>query len=282
MLVFTLEEDLINHLSTQKKNGKTLVFVPTMGALHLGHLSLIEKSSLENNLTVVSIFVNPIQFNNPSDLKNYPRTLDEDLIAIKSVNPNAIVFTPSEKSIFKDKPTNLKFNFKGLDQYMEGSSRPGHFNGVGTIVHILFNIVKPNNAYFGEKDYQQLLIIKQVNQQFKHQINIIGCPIYRETHGLAMSSRNERLSAVARQKSSIIYDCLKTIHQEFSKKSIPELKILAENIFEKHPEFKLEYLEICNADTLKPVKRKNNATKYRAFIAVQIENVRLIDNISVN
>lgn len=282
MFVFTLEEDLIQHLSTEKNNGKTLGFVPTMGALHEGHLSLIKLSSLENNLTVISIFVNPIQFNNPDDLKNYPRTLEEDIIKIKSVNPHAIVFTPSEKSIFKNKPTHLTFKFKGLDQYMEGSSRPGHFNGVGTIVHILFDIVKPSNAYFGEKDYQQLLIIKRVNEQFNHQINIVGCPIYREPHGLAMSSRNERLSTAARKKSSLIYDFLKTVREEFSDKSILELKKMATIAFSKHPEFHLEYLEICNSNTLKPVKRKKKDQVYRAFIAVQIENVRLIDNISVN
>lgn len=282
MLVFTSEEDLIEHLSKEKKNGKTLGFVPTMGALHEGHLSLIKKSWSENNLTVVSIFVNPIQFNNPEDLKKYPRTLEKDLLTIESVNSDTIVFTPSENEIFKNRTTDLKFNFKGLDQYMEGRFRPGHFNGVGTIVHILFSIVQPNRAYFGEKDYQQLLIVKQVNQQYKHHIDIIGCPIYREPHGLAMSSRNERLSADARNKSGIIYQCLQTVQQEFPYKSVLELKKVVNNLFLNHPQFKLEYFEICHRNTLKPIKRKNHSAKYRAFIAVEIENIRLIDNISVN
>lgn len=282
MLIFTLEDDLIKHLYSEKNNHKSIGFVPTMGALHEGHLSLIKKSSEENNLTVVSIFVNPIQFNNPEDLKNYPRTLEEDLLKIKQVNPNAVVFTPSENNIFKNHSNELKFNFKGLDQYMEGSSRPNHFKGVGTIVHILFDIVQPDCAYFGEKDYQQLLIIQQVNHQFKHKIKIIGCPIFREPHGLAMSSRNERLSSNARKKSSIIYECLILIQQNFKNKSILELKKLAQNFFSKYPEFKLEYLEICDSTSLKPAKRKNKSTPYRAFIAVEIENIRLIDNISVN
>jgi pantoate--beta-alanine ligase len=282
MIVFS-DEVLVNqHLNSMQAHLKSVGFVPTMGALHFGHLSLIKKSSDENEITVVSIFVNPIQFNNPEDLQKYPRTLKSDLEKIESVCSNAIVFTPNENEIFLGKKLNQKFRFGGIENQMEGKFRPGHFNGVATIVKILFDIIKPNNAYFGKKDFQQLCVVKKLVQILNLPINIIGCDIAREINGLAMSSRNERLSASAREKSSLLYKILQDSKNKFQTKTISKLKEEVIEIFKSHPEFHLEYFEICNEINLKPSKIKTKDIKYRTFIAVHIENIRLIDNISLN
>lgn len=282
MLVFNSKIKLKSHLKSQNSEYESIGFVPTMGALHLGHLSLIQNSIKKNDLTVASIFVNPTQFNNKEDLIKYPRTLEADVEKIKSVDKNVIIYAPSVEDIYDTKIESTSFNFDGLENQMEGKHRQGHFDGVGTIVKKLFEIVEPNYAYFGEKDFQQLLIVKKMVEKEKLPVKIIGCKILRETNGLAMSSRNERLSTEAREKAAIIYQFLKESKVLFQKKSAQEVSKIVEKKFKNYDEFKLEYFEICDEEKLLPCKRKIKTKKYRAFIAVFIEGIRLIDNISLS
>ncbi|RKS26564.1 pantoate--beta-alanine ligase [Flavobacterium endophyticum] len=282
MLIFNRQEDLKNHLKSVAKENTTIGFVPTMGALHQGHLSLIEKSLGENQVTVVSIFVNPTQFNNAEDLEKYPRTLEKDTQKIENVSKEVLVFAPSVEDIYNGNTVSASFNFDGLENQMEGEHRPGHFDGVGTIVKRLFEIVHPTNAYFGEKDFQQLQIVKKMVEKHQMPVNVIGCPIFREQNGLAMSSRNERLSAQQREDASLIYKTLKTAKEKFGTESAKEVTSWVESVFKKNPEFKLEYFQIADEDQLLPIQEKNNSKKYRAFIAVFINSIRLIDNISLN
>ncbi|MBA9073542.1 pantoate--beta-alanine ligase [Flavobacterium gossypii] len=282
MLIFNRQEDLKNHLKSVAKENTTIGFVPTMGALHQGHLSLIEKSLGENPVTVVSIFVNPTQFNNAEDLEKYPRTLEKDTQKIENVSKEVLVFAPSVEDIYNGNTVSASFNFDGLENQMEGEHRPGHFDGVGTIVKRLFEIVHPTNAYFGEKDFQQLQIVKKMVEKHQMPVNVIGCPIFREQNGLAMSSRNERLSAQQREDASLIYKTLKTAKEKFGTESAKEVTNWVESVFKKNPEFKLEYFQIADEDQLLPIQEKDNSKKYRAFIAVFINSIRLIDNISLN
>lgn len=282
MLIFKRQEDLKNHLKSVTEGNTTIGFVPTMGALHQGHLSLIEKSLTENQITVVSIFVNPTQFNNSEDLEKYPRTLEKDTQKIEAVSKNVIVFAPSVDDIYNGNTVSASFNFDGLENQMEGQHRPGHFDGVGTIVKRLFEIVNPTNAYFGEKDFQQLQIVKKMVEKHKMPVNVIGCPIFREPNGLAMSSRNERLSAQQKEDSSLIYKTLKTAKEKFGTENAKEITNWVESVFKENPEFRLEYFEIADEDQLLPIEEKDSSKKYRAFIAVFINSIRLIDNISLN
>ncbi|MCO6147807.1 pantoate--beta-alanine ligase [Flavobacterium sp. NRK1] len=281
MLIFNNKADLISHLSTYKNNKSTIGFVPTMGALHKGHLSLLEKSFQENIITVISIFVNPTQFNNQEDLKKYPRTLEADVEKIKTVSDAIIVFAPSVDEMYDGNTESAHFSFDGLEYQMEGSHRPGHFDGVGTIVKKLFEIVKPTNAYFGEKDFQQLQIVKKLVQKTGMPINIVGCPISREENGLAMSSRNGRLTDEEKNKAAFIYKTLKEAREKFVNESIEAVKKYVYDAFSTHPEFKMDYFEIAAEDDLVPANTKDNK-EYRGFIAVFLSNVRLIDNISLN
>ncbi len=282
MLIFKRQTDLIAHLKSFLLSKTTIGFVPTMGALHDGHLSLMAQSLLENRITVISIFVNPTQFNNPSDLEKYPRTLDSDVEKIKQLSEHIIVFAPTVTDIYEGNTTSQSFDFDGLENQMEGKFRPGHFDGVGTIVKRLFEIVTPTNAYFGEKDFQQLQIVKKMVQKHKLPVNVIGRPIFREKNGLAMSSRNERLSQEEREKSAVIFKILNQSKQKFDKKSAQEITIWVENIFKKQTDFKLDYFQIAEETTLLPCLRKDKNKKYRAFIAVFINEIRLIDTISLN
>jgi pantoate--beta-alanine ligase len=281
MLIFNTKASLAAHLASYLSNNKTIGFVPTMGALHQGHLSLLQQSAAENDITVISIFVNPTQFNNSEDLEKYPRTLDSDVSKIEQVNSNILVFAPSVQEMYEGSTVSGSFSFDGLEQQMEGRHRPGHFDGVGTIVKKLFEIVQPNNAYFGEKDFQQLQIVKKLVHKNNMPVNVIGCPIHREANGLAMSSRNERLSNKDKDKAGLIYKTLKEAREKFKSESPKTIIKYVEDIFLKHPEFKLEYIEIANEETLLPIIDKDN-NKYRAFIAVFISGIRLIDNISLN
>ena len=281
MLIFNHKDGLRTHLSDAKSHNATIGFVPTMGALHQGHLSLLEKSVAENDITVISIFVNPTQFNNPDDLLKYPRTLEADTKKITSVNNKIIIFAPSVQEMYDGNTASSHFSFDGLEHQMEGSHRPGHFDGVGTIVKKLFEIVMPDNAYFGEKDFQQLQIVKKLVEKTGLPINVIGCPISREDNGLAMSSRNERLSAEDRHRAAFIYKTLSEARDRFRKESISDIKQFVEEAFAGHPEFSMDYFEIAAEDDLKPAVLKENK-KYRAFIAVFLSDVRLIDNISLN
>jgi pantoate--beta-alanine ligase len=282
MLLFNTQNELISHLNSISNKETSVGLVPTMGALHEGHLSLLSEAYQHNTIVVVSIFVNPTQFNNAEDLAKYPKTLDKDIEKIKTISDDIIVFAPSVEDIYRGEMVSEHFDFDGLENQMEGKFRPGHFNGVGTIVKRLFDIVKPTNAYFGEKDFQQLQIVKKMVEKLKIPVTIVGCPIYRESTGLAMSSRNERLSAAERKEAAIIYKTLSQALNLFKTKSAEAVYEFVLKTFEKQNRFELEYFEIADETTLLPCIRKNKTKKYRAFIAVFVNKIRLIDTISLN
>jgi len=265
MQIFKEKALLTAYLKTIWDKNCAIGFIPTMGALHQGHLSLIKKSSDENDYNVVSIFVNPTQFNNSQDLEKYPRTLELDIEKIKKVCPDCIVFAPSVEDIYEGKTNSTPFNYDGIEHEMEGKHRPGHFDGVGTIVKILFEIVQPTNAYFGEKDFQQLQIVKKLVANNNLKVNIVGCPIFREKNGLAMSSRNERLSKTDREEASVIYKTLVTAKKMFGTKSAKEVTKWVENSFEKNKKITLEYFEIAEETTLKTCQRKSKNKKIQSF-----------------
>jgi pantoate--beta-alanine ligase len=282
MLIFYTQKDLVSHLNSISNLDTSIGFVPTMGALHQGHLSLLKEALLKNSIVVTSIFVNPTQFNNPEDLAKYPRTLEKDVEKIKAVSNKIIVYAPAVDDIYKGKTTSKHFDFDGLENQMEGKFRPGHFDGVGTIVKCLFEIVKPNFAYFGEKDFQQLQIIKKMVAKLEIPVTIIGCPIHREPNGLAMSSRNERLTPEERKEAAIIFKILKQSQKLFKTKSATVVNEWVKKTFEKKANFQLEYFQIAEEDTLLPCLRKSKIKKYRAFIAVFVNKIRLIDTIPLN
>jgi pantoate--beta-alanine ligase len=275
MILIETIEKLKEVLFRIKSNGKTIGLVPTMGALHDGHISLIRKAKSENQVVVVSIFVNPIQFDNPADLANYPRDLEKDLLLIEGFTD--IVFAPSEAEIFPTTPEE-KFDFGELDKILEGASRPGHFNGVATIVKRLFDFVQPDKAYFGEKDFQQLAIIRELVKQTKMDISIVACPVVRESNGLAMSSRNQLLSFAKRNIASKIYNIIKKskeLHAPYAKKVYDSA--LAE--VKKLEPVSLDYFAIVDETTLQPVDSFDDAKGVVACVAYSIGNVRLIDMI---
>lgn len=280
MKVYTHQKELKNLILEAKKSGKTIGFVPTMGALHEGHLSLIMKSLNENDITVMSIFVNPTQFNNVEDLEKYPRTLEADVQLVKKISNTVIIYAPNPEDVYGTDIISEKFDFEGLDKVMEGEFRPGHFDGVGTVVKKLFEIVTPNKAYFGEKDYQQLLIIKKMVEQTQLPVQVVGCPIVRNDKGLALSSRNQRLSNEMQQEATFIYKVLKQAKEMFKNQTPTEITQWVEEQFKNKKGFDLEYFTITNTNTLATVTKKEPNTTYRAFIAVYVEGVRLIDNIA--
>lgn len=282
MLLFSSKKELISHLTALKNKSISVGLVPTMGALHRGHLSLVKKAISENEVVVVSIFVNPTQFENKDDLKKYPVTLDSDLEYLKNISKELIIFAPTVRELYSNNISSKEYEFDGLDTTMEGKFRSNHFLGVATVVEKLFLIVKPNKAYFGEKDFQQLLIIKKLVEKTNMSIEIIGCPIVREPNGLAMSSRNERLTKELREQASFIYETLLAAKALFGMKSAAKVMDWIKNKFDSQPEFNLEYINITEQETLNPVKRKLKNKKYRAFIAVYANGVRLIDNIALN
>ena len=279
MLVFAKIKSVQQRIHSLNK-GTTIGFVPTMGALHEGHLSLIKQAKKENSIVVVSIFVNPTQFDKQEDLINYPKTIDSDLALLKSVNCD-IVFTPSAEEIYANQIKSQQFSFDGLEHQMEGKFRTGHFDGVGTIVKRLFEIVQPTKAYFGEKDFQQLQIIKKMVEKNQIPVEIIPCEIYRENDGLAMSSRNTRLTKQHRAVSPFIYKTLKQAKIEFGTKNAVDVINWVENEFKKQPLLELEYFEIASETTLLPVLNNSKEQKCRAFIAVFAGEIRLIDNLSL-
>ena len=282
MLVFTNKNKIGAHVSSLKVEGSKIGFVPTMGALHQGHMSLIKEGLLNNAVMVVSIFVNPTQFDNADDLKKYPRTLEDDVALLKTVSPNIIVYAPSVEDIYEGNTIAQQFSFDGLEFEMEGRFRKGHFDGVGTIVKRLFEIVTPDNAYFGEKDFQQLTIIKKLVSKYHLGVNIVGCKIHREANGLAMSSRNVRLKPDYKLAAPFIYKTLQEAQTKFGTKSATIVTQWVEQQFVNHDILELEYFIIANVDTLKTVKRKHKTNTYRAFIAVYAGDIRLIDNIALN
>jgi pantoate--beta-alanine ligase len=282
MKVFKNKVDLQQELNPCFDLNKNVGFVPTMGALHQGHLSLVEKALVDNDCVVVSIFVNPTQFDKPADLEKYPRLLEEDVKLLNSIGGDIIVFAPEAAHLYNNDVSSKFYHFSGLEFEMEGRHRAGHFDGVGTVLNLLFRIIKPNTAYFGQKDFQQLQIVKKLVEIEKIPITIVGCPILREKNGVAMSSRNRRLSPDQLNQASLIYKTLKEVQKKFEYTSIPKLKTFVNTVFAENPAFELEYFEIADVNTLKSAERKRKTNTYRAFIAAWIGGVRLIDNIALN
>ena len=273
MLVINKVQELKEIQRRLHEEGKTIGLVPTMGALHSGHYSLLERARQENDIVVCSIFVNPVQFNNAEDLEKYPRTLEQDLAYIEKVAD--IVFAPTVDEVFPTPPTE-KYDFGTLETVMEGAFRPGHFNGVGVIVKRLFDWTEPHRAYFGEKDFQQLAIIQELVRQYALNIEIIPCPIVREASGLALSSRNARLSETDRTTAAKIHQILESSR---NCTTLQETQHFVEEEIAKVPEFTLDYFAIANARTLQPIENFSDAETVIGCIAVFIGGVRLIDNV---
>ncbi|WKD85407.1 Pantothenate synthetase [Polaribacter huanghezhanensis] len=279
MQIFKKKNALIHCLSLLKEKNKLIGFVPTMGALHKGHQSLVKNSIENNDVTVVSIFVNPTQFNNPDDLKKYPKTLKEDLELLENIGCD-FVFIPTVEEIYAQAVVSKSYSFDGIENQMEGKFRKGHFDGVATIVQAFFEIIKPDTSYFGEKDFQQLQVVKKLTEKENIPVKVIGCPIYRENDGLAMSSRNIRLSKEQRSEAPFIYQTLKKVVGFAKTKSVKDMYEFVKNEFAT-TSLELEYFTIAEENTLAEVSEINFDKKNRAFIAVNIGGIRLIDNISL-
>ncbi len=283
MKIYSEKKNINKAIQDLKTKNLKIGLVPTMGALHRGHLALVESALDNNDKVVVSVFVNPTQFDNKEDLKKYPRTLDKDVALLKTLSKERImVYAPTVNDIYEGNTVAQDFDFDGLEHEMEGKFRDGHFDGVGTIVKRFFEIVKPHNAYFGEKDFQQLQIIKKLVEKHSIPVKIVGCPIYRETTGLAMSSRNTRLKPEYLEAAPFIYKTLTAAKKQFGTKSANKITEWVENQFAKNELLELEYFIIADAETLKSVKRKSSKKSYRAFIAAYADDIRLIDNIALN
>ena len=282
MEVLTTKEAIVAYREHLHKEGRSLGLVPTMGALHNGHLELVRRACKENQEVLVSIFVNPTQFNDPEDLKKYPKSLARDVEKLEALSCSVQVFAPEVSEMYGATILSRKYDFRGMDTLMEGAHRPGHFDGVGTIVEALLQLTLPQRAYFGEKDYQQLVIIQDLVRQKEIPVEIKPCPIVREPNGLAMSSRNGLLTKSLRMKAGFIHDTLKEAKTLFGTKSASEVKDYVRQQFSEHPDFELEYIEIADADTLEPVVRKSEKTNYRIFVAAYLGGVRLIDNMALN
>jgi len=281
MKVINTRNDIVQALRLQRENGKTIGFVPTMGALHQGHISLVKRSKAETDITVVSIFVNPTQFNNPADLKNYPRTLDTDVALLQSVlSDDDFVFAPSVEQMYPNQEfTALYIDFGKLDKVMEGKFRAGHFAGVALVVSKLFDIVMPQKAYFGEKDFQQLAVIKQLVKLLNYKIEIVPCPIVREPDGLAMSSRNTLLTSTQRAIVPLIYQTLREATHFKHKLSVNEVEQWVINQVDTEELLKTEYFQIVDTLELQQIHSWDEANQKIGCIAVHVGNVRLIDNI---
>ena len=264
--------------SKNKILAKSIGLVPTMGALHEGHIMLVKRALEDNELVLVSIFVNPTQFNDPDDLKNYPKTLESDLQKLEKLKGNIWVYAPNASDLYSESIKAKPFNFGALESTMEGANRKGHFEGVATIVQKLFEALEPTSAYFGEKDFQQLKIVSALVEKEKIPVKIVPCPIIRHSDGLAMSSRNRLLTPKHRAMAPIIYETLQKALALKEKYSPDQIESWIIGFFELHPEFELEYFKIADAESLQKTTILNG-TKNRAFIAVKLGNVRLIDNI---
>ncbi len=282
MEIIKNKKKLEDYIERQKEMGKKIGFAPTMGALHQGHLSLYNDAAKENDLVISSIFVNPTQFNNPDDLKKYPRNVERDIEMLQKNGNVHAVYIPEVQDLYPNGLEKKHYDYDGLENEMEGAFRPGHFDGVGTVVETLFRQVKPDNAYFGEKDFQQLAIIKKLVKILKLPIKIHGVPIYREENGLAMSSRNERLSPEQLNAAKIIYQTLLKVNDWFRIITIPEINKRVTEIFENEPGMVLEYFKITDEETLKETDFFYKDRQYRAFIVVFVGEVRLIDNIKLS
>ena len=260
-----------------KKRNKSIGFVPTMGALHAGHLSLVNRCVSENDICVVSVFVNPTQFNNPNDLLTYPRTLENDCRLLESSGCN-YVFAPTVEEMYPEPDTRV-FDFGKVSQVMEGARRPGHFNGVAQIVSKLFYAVEPDVAYFGEKDFQQIAVIRAMVKQLDIPVEIVDCPIQREVDGLALSSRNTRLTPEQRQKAPVIARTLKESITFVPEKSVREVLDYVVSTINAVPEMEVEYFEIVDGNTLESIENWSDTSYPVGCITVYCGEVRLIDNI---
>jgi pantoate--beta-alanine ligase len=265
-------------ISQLKEVNHTIGFVPTMGALHAGHISLIEKAKSENDIVVCSIFVNPTQFNDPKDLENYPRMPEADIALLKSAGCD-LVFIPTPIEIYPEGLRLLDISFGFMEETMEGAFRPGHFKGVATVVNLLFEIVQPTNSYFGEKDFQQLAIIRKMASMLKHSTSIIGCPTLRETDGLAMSSRNLLLTAEQRKAAPLIYKAMEMAKEFIPHQSPAAVTELVKRYIQKSPYLSVQYFQLVNPDTLEDITHWEEGTIVQGCIAVLTEGPRLIDNI---
>lgn len=279
MIVIKKPDDLTSFLECLKNRDLRIGFVPTMGALHEGHISLITCGKKECDIIVVSIFVNPTQFNERNDYESYPRTIEDDLDKLSTrLSDNDIVFTPSEEDIYH-KPGDTDFDFGYIEKVMEGKHRKGHFKGVAQVVHRLFEIVRPHDAFFGEKDYQQLMIIKALVKQKNMPVNIIGCPLIRDHDGLALSSRNALLTARQRKNAVLIPQTLFEAREMAFKHSVSHVRQYVINTIQSNRYLSVDYFEIADELTLQPVGQWGHHTKPRGFIAVKVDDVRLIDNL---
>ncbi len=282
MIVCKTREEIAKAVADVRSKGLSLGFIPTMGALHNGHISLVKKSIAENDCTAVSILVNPTQFNNKHDLQTYPRTIDADLVLLESVGCS-IAFVPSVETMYPEGLENVteSYDFGPIGNVMEGVARPGHFNGVGIVVHRLFELVPADRAYFGMKDFQQIAIIREMVRQRNIQIEIIPCPIVREEDGMALSSRNARLSAEQRSQAVQISQTLFKAADKVKQCSIAEIKEFVETTVNNVPLLEVEYFEIVDGYTMQPVSSWNDASWIVGCITVNVGDVRLIDNITL-
>jgi pantoate--beta-alanine ligase len=277
MEVIHTEDLLTGKTISLREAGMSIGFVPTMGALHEGHLSLVRRSKSQNNFTVVSVFVNPTQFNDRLDLKKYPRMPEKDLDMLRTTGCD-VVFMPDEKEIYPE-PDTREFDFGGLDKVMEGKHRPGHFNGVAQVVTRLFDLVKPHRAYFGLKDFQQVTIIKKVITDLHYPVEIIPCPIVRDPDGLAMSSRNMLLNPEERTQALAISKTLFTAKSMKSHNTPEEVKQFVIISFHSSAGIELEYFDIIHGTTLQPVKKWESKGFFIGCVAARVGKIRLIDNI---
>ena len=281
MQIFYDKNSFSQYIKSQKDQSKIIGFAPTMGALHAGHISLYAEARKENDIIISSIFVNPTQFNNPEDLEKYPRTVEDDIRKLEDSKLVDAVYVPNVEDIYPNGMQRKHYDFGGIENEMEGAARPGHFDGVGTVVEELFLQVQPDNAYFGEKDFQQLKIIEKLVEVLDLKIKIHGVKIHREENGLAMSSRNMRLSDIEKETSALIYKTLQKVNDWFRVISIPEIKRRVEEIFDNE-NMDLEYFLIADEQTLKEVDFFSQDKHFRAFIVVNVGNVRLIDNLHLD
>lgn len=282
MIICKTRDEISAAVAELRRQNKTLGFVPTMGALHNGHLSLVKKSMSENDCTAVSIFVNPTQFNNKHDLQTYPRTVDADVKLLEETGAD-IAFVPSVETMYPEGLDNVteSYNFGFIGQVMEGAARPGHFNGVGIVVHRLFDLVKPDRAYFGMKDFQQIAIIREMVRQCNINIEIIPCPIVREDDGLALSSRNTRLNEEQRRQAVQISQTLFKAVGLVGEKSVDEVKEFVISTVNSVPLLDVEYFEIVDGYSLQTISSWNEAEWVVGCITVNVGDVRLIDNITL-
>lgn len=281
MVIFNEIAPLKAFLKEKKQAGKSIGLVPTMGALHAGHLSIIDVSRRDNDVTVCSIYVNPTQFNNANDLRLYPRTLDKDTKSLEKVECD-VLFYPNNSEMYKA-PSLLKFDFAHLDKVMEGQFRPGHFSGVALVVSKLFNIVEPDNAYFGQKDWQQFTVISQLAEELKFNLQLHSIPTLRETDGLAMSSRNLRLDDAQRQSAIFFYTALNAAKKAFQDgQSVAEVKSMIESFASSHDGVRLEYFEVADSKNLNVLENVKAANRPIMCIAGFVGDVRLIDNMFID